>query len=221
MLSAEKVYKTYGNVEVLKGVSLDLSPGVVTALVGSSGAGKTTLLQIMGTLDQPTQGEIKYENRSISKMSSKQLAHFRNTHLGFVFQFHHLMAEFSAVENVSMPAYIKGVSQAKAHRKAQELLELLGLGHRLKHKPYELSGGEQQRVAVARALMNEPRYILADEPTGNLDTQNSNELMQLFFNLAEENKIGFLVATHNETFAQSAHRCIRIQDGQILSVEQS
>jgi lipoprotein-releasing system ATP-binding protein len=221
MLSAEKVYKTYGNVEVLKGVSLDLSPGVVTALVGSSGAGKTTLLQIMGTLDHPTQGEIKYEDRSISKMSSKQIAHFRNTHLGFVFQFHHLMAEFNAVENVSMPAYIKGVSQAKAHRKAQELLELLGLGHRLKHKPNELSGGEQQRVAVARALMNEPRYILADEPTGNLDTQNSNDLMQLFFNLAEENKIGFLVATHNETFAKSAHQCIRIQDGQILSVEQS
>jgi lipoprotein-releasing system ATP-binding protein len=221
MLSAEKVYKTYGNVEVLKGVSLDLSPGVVTALVGSSGAGKTTLLQIMGTLDHPTQGEIKYEDRSISKMTAKQIAHFRNTHLGFVFQFHHLMAEFNAVENVSMPAYIKGISQSKAHRKAQELLELLGLGHRLKHKPNELSGGEQQRVAVARALMNEPRYILADEPTGNLDTQNSNDLMQLFFNLAEEKKIGFLVATHNETFAKSAHRCIRIQDGQILSVEQS
>ena len=216
MLKAENIHKTHGQVEVLRGVSLSIKAGKVTALVGTSGAGKTTLLQILGTLDHPTQGEVYFEERNLTKMSNRYLAHFRNIHLGFVFQFHNLMPEFSATENVAMPAYLKGEKKSIAHQYAKELLITLGLEHRLNHKPSELSGGEQQRVAVARALMNNPHYILADEPTGNLDTHNTSEMMNLFFKLAEEKNIGFLVATHNELFAQTAHRCVRIQDGKII-----
>lgn len=213
MLNASDIQKAYGAIEVLKGVSLSLVAGEVVALVGSSGAGKSTLLQILGTLDSADKGEIVFEGKNIRSLSAAQQAHFRNQKLGFIFQFHHLLPEFSALENVCMPAFIAGVSPQEAEIRAKELLTRLGLGHRYTHKPSQLSGGEQQRVSVARALMNQPKLVLADEPTGNLDTQNSESLYQLFFELSRSMGVSFLIATHNEALAAISDRVLYIKDG--------
>jgi lipoprotein-releasing system ATP-binding protein len=216
MLQARGIQKHYGQLHVLKGVDLDLLPGELVTLVGASGAGKSTLLQILGTLDNPDAGEITFEGSSLRAMSERQKSDFRNQKLGFVFQFHHLLPEFNALENVALPAYIAGQDRKAADRRAQELLDYLGLAERASHRPNALSGGEQQRVAVARALINHPRFILADEPTGNLDSANSDRLYQLFVELARDLGVGFLITTHNEQLAQAAHRCLRMRDGLIL-----
>ncbi|MEL7341250.1 MAG: ABC transporter ATP-binding protein [Bacteroidota bacterium] len=217
MLSAQQITKSYGSLQVLKGVSIEVASGEVVALVGSSGAGKSTLLQIVGTLDTADSGTVEFEGGDILGLGEKQQAAFRNEQLGFVFQFHHLLPEFTALENVCMPALIGGKSVSDVEGRAKELLTRLGLQDRMEHKPSELSGGEQQRVSVARALINEPRLILADEPTGNLDTQNSDELYQLIFDLAKTTGIGFLIATHNLALAERSDRVIRIQDGLIVA----
>ena len=216
LLLARNIVKSYATLPVLRGIDLELYPGEVMALVGSSGAGKTTLLQILGTLDKPDQGEVFFQEKSLFQKNSRQLASFRNQHLGFVFQFHYLIAEFTAEENVFIPALIAGQSKKAAQQRAQELLEYMGLSERAHHRPSELSGGEQQRVAVARALMNRPQLILADEPTGNLDSVNGERLFSLFLQLAAEQHVSFLIATHNETFAQAAHRRVLIRDGQFV-----
>lgn len=213
MLIADNIHKSYGKVEVLKGVSINLQEGEIVALIGASGAGKSTLLQILGTLDQPDQGDILFEGQMIHQLPERQQAKFRNESLGFVFQFHHLLPEFTALENVCMPGWIGKTSRSEVENRAKELLDRLGLAHRLEHKPSQLSGGEQQRVSVARALINQPRLILADEPTGNLDTQNSQELYDLLFNLTRETGVAFLVATHNLALAERADRTLSIQDG--------
>ncbi len=217
MLKATDIHKSYGSLEVLKGVSIEIKSGEVVALVGTSGAGKSTLLQIVGTLDTADSGEVSFEGKNILTLGEKQRAQFRNESLGFVFQFHHLLPEFTALENVCMPAMIGGKTMAEIEPRARELLTTLGLKDRVEHKPTELSGGEQQRVSVARALINQPRLILADEPTGNLDTYNSDELYQLIFDLAKSTGVGFLIATHNMALADRADRVIRIQDGLILA----
>ncbi|MEO0894963.1 MAG: ABC transporter ATP-binding protein [Bacteroidota bacterium] len=217
MLVAEDIHKSYGKVEVLKGVSIQLSKGEVVALVGSSGAGKSTLLQILGTLDQADQGDIWFEGNVLGKMGEPQLAKFRNESLGFVFQFHHLLPEFTALENVCIPGWINGSSKNEVEDRATELLGKLGLDHRLHHKPNQLSGGEQQRVSVARALINQPKLIMADEPTGNLDTQNSADLYEILFSLTRETGVAFLVATHDMDLAAKADRILQIKDGQIVS----
>ncbi|MDX2282785.1 MAG: ABC transporter ATP-binding protein [Bacteroidia bacterium] len=216
MLKATGIYKSYGQVAVLKGVNITLQAGEVVALVGASGAGKSTLLQVLGTLDEADAGSVQFEGQEVTRMNERQKAAFRNHSLGFVFQFHHLLPEFSALENVCMPAWIAGQPRYQAMQRAQALLERLGLAHRVQHKPAQLSGGEQQRVSVARALINTPRIILADEPTGNLDTANSEELFQLMFELAKSMGICFLVATHNLALADRADRVCHIKDGVIL-----
>ena len=213
MLKAEDIYKSYGQVSVLKGVSLTLNAGEVVALVGTSGAGKSTLLQILGTLDHSDSGKIYFEDRNITRMNEKQKALFRNETLGFVFQFHHLLPEFSALENVCMPAFIAGKNKNETTNRAKEPLSQLGLSARFEHKPTQLSGGEQQRVSIARSLINHPRLILADEPTGNLDTQNSEELYSIIFDLAKTTGVSFLIATHNNALAQKADRICQIKDG--------
>jgi lipoprotein-releasing system ATP-binding protein len=215
MLLAQNIHKSYGNVQVLRGISIRVEEGQMATLLGSSGAGKTTLLQIIGLLETPNDGEVYFDGRLINTLTDNQKAKFRSESLGYVFQFHHLLPEFTALENVCIPAFIRGESGAKVTARATELLTRLHLDHRLTHKPSELSGGEQQRVAVARALMNKPKMILADEPTGNLDTQNSLELFDLFRRLAVEERVIFLVATHNEDFAASSDICYRIQDGRL------
>lgn len=215
MIIGKNIKKKYGTLEVLKGVDLHISEAEVVSIVGSSGAGKTTLLTILGTLDRPSSGEILFNDVNITSLNDKKLAAFRNQHIGFVFQFHHLLPEFTAIENVCIPAFINKVSKKEAELKANELLELLGVKHRANHKPSELSGGEQQRVAVARALINNPKVIFADEPSGNLDSENAQNLHQLFFKLRDELKQTIVVVTHNETLANMADRKLVMKDGLI------
>jgi lipoprotein-releasing system ATP-binding protein len=215
ILEANNITKRYGTLEVLKGVSLTVNKGEIVSLVGPSGAGKSTLLHIIGTLDRPDGGEVTIEGKKIFTQNDKQLADFRNKSIGFIFQFHHLLPEFTAIENVCIPAFIAGKSKAEAEKRGKELLELLKLGHRLNHKPAELSGGEQQRVAVARALMNNPALIMADEPSGNLDTNNARDLHNLFFELRDKLNQTFIIVTHNEELAKMADRMIEMKDGRI------
>ena len=218
MIIGKDIKKQYGSLEVLKGVDLHIEESEVVSIVGSSGAGKTTLLTILGTLDRPSSGEILFNNVNITLLSEKKMAAFRNEHIGFVFQFHHLLPEFTALENVSIPAFIHKTPQKQAELKATELLNLLGLKHRLHHKPSELSGGEQQRVAVARALINSPKVIFADEPSGNLDSENAQHLHELFFRLRDELKQTIVVVTHNETLANMANRKLTMKDGLIQNI---
>ncbi|MBL7937158.1 MAG: ABC transporter ATP-binding protein [Bacteroidia bacterium] len=215
MIIGKNIKKQYGSLEVLKGVDLHIKESEVVSVVGSSGAGKTTLLTILGTLDRPTSGEILFNGINITSLNEKKLAAFRNQHIGFVFQFHHLLPEFTAIENICIPAFINKVSKKDAELKANELLDLLGLKHRADHKPSELSGGEQQRVAVARALINNPKVIFADEPSGNLDSENAHNLHQLFFKLRDELKQTIVVVTHNEILANMADRKLIMKDGLI------
>jgi len=216
MIIGKNIKKQYGDLEVLKGVDLHIKASEVVSIVGSSGAGKTTLLTILGTLDRPSSGEILFNEVNITSLNEKKLAAFRNQHIGFVFQFHHLLPEFTALENICIPAFIHKTSKKDAELKAYELLDLLGLKHRAGHKPSELSGGEQQRVAVARALINDPKVIFADEPSGNLDSENAQKLHQLFFKLRDELKQTIVVVTHNETLADMADRKLIMKDGSIL-----
>lgn len=217
MLKAENIYKSYGQVSVLKGVGISLEEGEVVALIGASGAGKSTLLQILGTLDNPDSGKVYFQNREITQMTEKQKAQFRNQSLGFVFQFHHLLPEFTALENVCMPAFILGSPRLAVIARAEKLLSQLGLESRFHHKPGQLSGGEQQRVSIARSLINEPRMILADEPTGNLDTHNSEELYRIIFDLAQSTGVAFMIATHNLGLAEKANRTCHIRDGLMVN----
>jgi lipoprotein-releasing system ATP-binding protein len=209
--------KSYGNLEVLKSVDISINTGEIVSITGPSGAGKSTLLQLLGTLDLPKSGSVKYDGIDVSSLTAKNMANFRNENIGFIFQFHHLLAEFTAIENVCMPAFIKGLSKSDAEARAKELLSMLGLADRLEHKPNELSGGEQQRVAVARALMNKPKVIFADEPSGNLDTENANELHHLFMKLRDEYGQTFVIVTHNQDLADMADRCIQMKDGQVIA----
>jgi len=209
--------KSYGNLEVLKSVDISINTGEIVSITGPSGAGKSTLLQLLGTLDLPKSGSVKYDGIDVSSLTAKNMANFRNENIGFIFQFHHLLAEFTAIENVCMPAFIKGLSKSDAETRAKELLSMLGLADRLEHKPNELSGGEQQRVAVARALMNKPKVIFADEPSGNLDTENANELHHLFMKLRDEYGQTFVIVTHNQDLADMADRCIQMKDGQVIA----
>lgn len=215
MIIGKNIKKQYGSLEVLKGVDIHIEQSEVISIVGSSGAGKTTLLTILGTLDRPSSGEILFNGINITSLSEKKLAAFRNQHIGFVFQFHHLLPEFTALENICIPAFINKISKKEAELKATELLELLGLKHRANHKPSELSGGEQQRIAVARALINDPKVIFADEPSGNLDSENAQNLHQLFFKLRDELKQTIVVVTHNEILANMADRKLIMKDGLI------
>ncbi|MFH1005321.1 MAG: ABC transporter ATP-binding protein [Bacteroidota bacterium] len=216
MITANNIHKSYGSLHVLKGISLEIEKGEIVSIVGASGAGKTTLLQIIGTLDNADNGDIKINNTNISTLSERKLSEFRNRQIGFVFQFHHLLPEFTALENVCLPAFIAGKSKSEAEKKAKELLNFLGLYERTSHKPSELSGGEQQRVAVARALINSPSVILADEPSGNLDSASAKELHTLFFTLREKFKQTFIIVTHNEELANMANRKLVMKDGTIL-----
>jgi lipoprotein-releasing system ATP-binding protein len=215
MLSAENIHKNYGQLEVLKGVDLQLNKGEIVSIVGPSGSGKSTLLHILGTLDRPNQGKITINNTNVNTLSDRQLAAFRNENIGFVFQFHHLLPEFSAIENVCIPGWIRGKKKKDVADRATQLLESLGLGSRLDNKPGALSGGEQQRVAVARALVNEPLLIFADEPTGNLDSGNARELHQLFFDLRAQMNQTFLIVTHNEELAKMSDRVLHMKDGKM------
>ena len=217
MVKAHNIHKSFGSLHVLKGVSLEIEAGSIISIVGASGAGKTTLLQILGTLDTADQGSISIEGVDVTKLQRKALAQFRNQRLGFIFQFHQLLPEFTALENICMPALIGGMDKAQAEDRAKELLDYLNLSKRAEHKPNELSGGEQQRVAVARALMNKPSLILADEPSGNLDTESAENLHQLFFDLRDKFGHTFIIVTHNMELAEMADRKLVMQDGQIIS----
>jgi len=219
MVRAENIKKGFGNLQVLKGVNLEVKTGEIVSIVGASGAGKTTFLQILGTLSRPDEGVLTINNTKLDELNERELAAFRNNSIGFVFQFHHLLPEFTALENVCMPAFIKGVSKAKAEDEALRLLEFLNVAHRLNHKPNELSGGEQQRVAVARALINNPAVILADEPSGNLDTKNKNELHDLFFTLRDKMNQTFIIVTHDFELANKADRKLTMEDGAFISKE--
>lgn len=215
MIIAKGIHKSFGKLHVLKGIDLEVRKGEVVSIVGTSGAGKTTLLQILGTLEHADQGSIEINNTQIHTLKDRELSRFRNRQVGFVFQFHYLLPEFTAVENVCIPGYIAKTPRAEVHHKAQELLTILGLQERLDHKPSELSGGEQQRVAVARALINNPSVIFADEPSGNLDSTNARELHKLFFHLRDTLSQTFVIATHNEELADMADRKITMKDGLI------
>lgn len=220
MVTAKHISKSYGDLTVLKDVSLDIQKGEVVSIVGPSGAGKTTLLQILGTLDTPDVTEntfLKINEESLHRLSPKELSQFRNKHIGFIFQFHQLLPEFTALENVCIPAYIAKKSKAEAEERAKELLDFLGLSHRYHHKPNELSGGEQQRVAVARALINKPSLILADEPSGNLDTESAENLHELFFKLRDEFGQTLVIVTHNEELANMADRKLTMVDGYFVT----
>lgn len=215
MIHLEGITKSFGSLQVLKGIDLEIAKGEIVSIVGPSGAGKTTLLQIMGTLDSPDTGTINVDGTNVSKMKEKELSAFRNKHIGFVFQFHQLLPEFTALENVMIPAFIAGVSTKEASIHAMEILDFMGLTERASHKPNELSGGEKQRVAVARALINQPAVILADEPSGSLDTHNKEELHQLFFDLRNRFGQTFVIVTHDETLAKITDRTIHMVDGSI------
>ncbi|MDF2436466.1 MAG: lipoprotein transporter ATP-binding protein [Bacteroidota bacterium] len=216
MIKASGIQKSYGALQVLKGVTIEIKKGEVISIVGASGAGKTTLLHILGTLDRANTGDLAINGTSISSLNDKKLAEFRNKNIGFVFQFHHLLPEFTALENICIPAFINGTSKVVAEKKALELLSFLGLSERAGHKPSELSGGEQQRVAVARALINNPAVVLADEPSGNLDSSTAKELHQLFFTLREKFDQTFVIVTHNEELANMADRKLVMRDGNII-----
>lgn len=215
MIEIKNIHKSYGSLEVLKGIDAVIEQGEIVAIVGASGAGKTTLLQIMGTLDKPDNGTLHIDRVDVERLNENELARFRNLHIGFVFQFHQLLPEFTALENVMIPAYIAGLKQKQAEARAHELLDFMGLADRATHKPNELSGGEKQRVAVARALVNHPAVVLADEPSGSLDTQNKAELHQLFFHLRDTFDQTFVIVTHDEELARLTDRTIHMVDGRI------
>ena len=216
MIEIKGVTKNFGSLQVLKGIDLRIEKGEIVSIVGPSGAGKTTLLQILGTLDKPDSGSVVVDGIETSTLSTNKLSEFRNTHLGFVFQFHQLLPEFTAIENIMIPAYIAGMKPKEARSRAEELLEFMGLSDRATHKPNELSGGEKQRVAVARALMNNPAVILADEPSGSLDSKNKEELHKLFFELRDKFGQTFVIVTHDETLATLTDRTIHLKDGRIV-----
>jgi len=216
MLTARNINKYYGKLQVLKDVGVDIKKGEIISIAGPSGSGKSTLLHILGTLDEPASGEILLSDKKVNQLKGKQLAAFRNRHIGFVFQFHHLLPEFTALENVSIPGWIAGRKKKEVEEQAKDLLNTLGVGGRLENKPGALSGGEQQRVAVARALINNPDIVFADEPTGNLDSANANELHQLFFHLRGKFQQTFLIVTHNEELAQMSDRILHMKDGKIV-----
>ncbi len=215
MIEIKGIRKSFGNLEVLKGIDLHIDKGEIVSIVGPSGAGKTTLLQIMGTLDKADSGTVMVDGVDVSRLSKTKLSDFRNQHVGFVFQFHQLLPEFTALENVMIPAFIRGSKRSEAKARAEELLAFMGLSERADHKPAELSGGEKQRVAVARALVNNPAVIFADEPSGSLDSQNKAELHQLFFDLRDKYGQTFVIVTHDEGLSQITDRCIHMKDGQI------
>ena len=215
MLTGKNIYKRYGSLEVLRGVNLEISKGEVVAIVGPSGCGKSTLLHILGSLDKADMGEIVINNKALSLLSGNKLAAFRNKHIGFVFQFHHLLPEFTALENVCIPGWLAGRNKNEVKEKAESLLKTLGLVDRNENKPNQLSGGEQQRVAVARALINNPDIVFADEPTGNLDSANAQELHELFFDLRKQFNQTFLIVTHNEELSQLSDRVLHMKDGRI------
>ena len=216
MISVKNVTKSYGSLQVLKGINLDVAKEEIICLMGASGAGKSTLLHIMGTLDKPDSGNITINNTDVFKLNDKALSSFRNQYIGFVFQFHHLLPEFTAAENIALPALIKGISKKEALKDAQNLLEIFRLSDRSQHKPSELSGGEQQRVAIARALINNPKVVFADEPSGNLDSENALELHKLFIELRDLLHQTFVIVTHNQLLASMADRILQIKDGQIV-----
>jgi len=216
MIKAQNIHKSYGKLNVLKGIDIEINKGEIISIVGASGAGKTTLLHILGTIDHADKGKIIMNDIEVNLLSDKKLSEFRNKNIGFVFQFHHLLPEFTAMENVCIPSFIGGISRKEAEERAVKLLDFLGLAERKNHKPSQLSGGEQQRVAVARALINNPAVILADEPSGNLDSASAKELHSLFFSLRDEFKQTFIIVTHNEELAGMADRKLTIKDGMIL-----
>jgi lipoprotein-releasing system ATP-binding protein len=216
MLIAKGIYKSYGSLEVLKGVDLEISKGEIVSIVGASGAGKSTLLHLLGTLDRPDRGELFLHSQNLLQLQGDALAEFRNSRIGFIFQFHNLLPEFTALENICIPGFIQGREEKELTNWAEELAEILGIRHRLEHKPSELSGGEQQRVAVARALINSPDLVFADEPSGNLDTSNARALHDLFFKLRDTFQLSFVIVTHNEELATMADRKVVMKDGRIV-----
>ena len=216
MLTGKNIYKRYGTIEVLKGVDIEIKKGEIASIVGPSGSGKSTLLHILGTLDKADMGEVSMNGAIVNLLPGKKLAAFRNKHIGFVFQFHHLLPEFTALENVCIPGWLAGRKKNEVKEKAEELLKMLGLSQRMENKPNEMSGGEQQRVAVARALINNPDIVFADEPTGNLDSANAKELHQLFFDLRNKFNQTFLIVTHNEELAKLSDRVLYMKDGKIV-----
>jgi lipoprotein-releasing system ATP-binding protein len=216
ILTARNIHKHYGSLHVLQGVDLDIHAGEIVSMVGPSGSGKSTLLHILGTLDEAAEGEIRLKDNELHSLKGKSLAAFRNRHIGFVFQFHHLLPEFTALENVCIPGWISGQNKSEVESRARQLVESLGVGHRMDNKPGALSGGEQQRIAVCRALINSPDIIFADEPTGNLDSANAKELHQLFFELRKKFNQTFLIVTHNEALAEMSDRVVRMKDGRVI-----